>query len=322
MAIHPIPATREEWLKLRKDYVGASEVAALLGVQADYQLSPLALYLVKSGQIAAPEISGERIDWGNEFEDAIARKACREENWRLFPGVFATDDEISGSSATLDRVVMPSADDEAKGYVGPGALECKNVDFLAHRDKWDGGEPPNWILIQLQDQLACSGYQWGAVSACIAGNTYFCRRYRRNETIIAAIRQVKTNFWAAVKEGRPPPADHYESTGVALGKLYPRPVYDLVDLTQDNELPSLVDQAIDLAARRKAVLDEEERVKNLIRQKLGPNKKAKVAGGRTITRSVAEDTPDRPANPGEIIRGRKGSDRLTCKGPKDKKEAA
>jgi hypothetical protein len=42
MAIYPIPATREEWLKLRKDYVGASEVAALLGVQADYQLSPFA----------------------------------------------------------------------------------------------------------------------------------------------------------------------------------------------------------------------------------------------------------------------------------------
>jgi putative phage-type endonuclease len=321
MAIYPIPATREEWLKLRKDYVGASEVAALLGVQADYQLSPFALHMVKAGKIEAPEIGGERMDWGNDFEDAIARTACRREGWRMLPGVFAVDDEIPGSSATLDRVVMPSLVDEAAGYVGPGALECKNVDFIAYRDKWHDDDPPPWILIQMQDQLACSGYRWGAVTACIAGNEYYCRRYFRHEGIIAAIRQAKTDFWAAVKADRPPAADRYESTGVALGRLYPRHNSELVDLTQDNELPELVDQAIDLAARRKAILADEEKVKNLIRQKLGPNERALVAGGRTVTRSVGQDIPDRPANPGEIIRGKKGADRLTCKGPKERRAA-
>jgi predicted phage-related endonuclease len=216
---------------------------------------------------------------------------------------------------------MPSLIDEAAGYVGPGALECKNVDFIAYRDKWHDDDPPPWILIQLQDQLACSGYRWGAVTACIAGNEYYCRRYLRHEGIIAAIRQAKTDFWAAVKADRPPAADRYESTGVALGRLYPRHNSELVDLTQDNELPELVDQAIDLAARRKAILSDEEKVKNLIRQKLGPNERALVAGGRTVTRSVGQDIPDRPANPGEIIRGKKGADRLTCKGPKEKKAA-
>jgi predicted phage-related endonuclease len=313
MAIYPIPATREEWLKLRKDYVGASEVAALLGVQADYQLSPFALHMVKAGKIEAPEIDGELLDWGNEFEDAIARRACRKEGWQLHSGVFATDDTTPGSSATLDRVVMPSQADIDDGYVGPGALECKFVVYPG--DKWIGDDPPPWILIQLQDQLACSGYQWGAVTACISGK-YHCRRYRRHEGIISAIRQAKAEFWVAVKADRAPAADHYESTGMALGRLYQRPNSELVDLTQDNELPGLVDQAIDLAARRKKILADEERVKNLIKQKLGPNEKAKVAGGRMVTRWVGPDTPDRPAKPGEIIKGRKGQDRLTCKGPK------
>lgn len=319
MAIRPVPATREEWLKLRAPYVGASEVSALLGMQADYQLSPFALFHVKAGTIEAPDVEGERIEWGNDFEDAIARVACRKESWCLQPGVFATDDDCPGSSATLDRVVMPTPEDVANGFTGPGALEVKNVDFIAYRDKWLGDEPPAWILLQLQDQLACTGWQWGAVTACIGGNEYYVRRYKRYDGIIAAIRKAKTEFWTMVKAGTPPKPDHYESTGIAMRRLYPKlNAGSTIDLRQDNELPELWDRATDLAAKRKQIEKDEEAVKNIVRGKLGANERALLADGRVISRSVGDDTPDRPAKPGEVIKGRKGADRLYFSKPKGK----
>jgi predicted phage-related endonuclease len=309
-----MPATREEWLKLRAPYVGASEVSCLLGFPT--YASPLSLYLLKRGEIEPAEVEGERIEWGNDFEDAICKHACRKEGWTLQPGVFAVDDAIEGSAATLDRVVLPSAKDIANGFIGPGNLEAKNVGYEVFRDKWLGNEPPPHILIQFQDQLACSGYLWGAVTACISGNEYFVRRYLRHEGIIAEIRAAKTRFWDNVRTGTQPPADGYESTAKALRSKYPATFETTLDLSQDNMLPGMCVELKQIAKDRKVIEDREEEIKNLIRQKMGTAKYAIVAGGIKISHTIGADTPPRPANVGEIINGRKGQDRVNVTIPK------
>jgi len=311
-----MPATREEWLAMRKNYIGASEIAALLGFQADFQLSPLALYLVKRGEIEAPEIGGERIEWGNDFEDAICKAACRREGWELQPAMFAVDDSTPGMSASLDRVIRPSEKDIAAGFVGPGTLEAMNVDFLQFREKWLDDEPPPHILIQLQDQLACSGFLWGAVTACVGGNEYYVRRYLRHEGIIAEIRAAGTRFWDAVRAGELPEADGYEATTKALRAKYPSLQQRTIDLSGDNELPGLCVRQKELAAQRKAIETEEERIKNTLRKKMGDAQLALIAGGIKVSHSIGEDTPPRPARPGEVINGRKGQDRITITLPK------
>ena len=316
MALITMPATREEWLAMRKNYIGASEIAALLGFQADFQLSPLALYLVKRGEIEGPDIGGERIEWGNDFEDAICRAACRREGWTLQPAVFAVDDSTPGMSASLDRVVLPSEQDIAAGFVGPGALEAKNVDFIQFREKWLGGEPPAHILLQLQDQLACSGFAWGAVTACVGGNEYYVRRYLRHDGIIAEIRAAGTRFWDAVRAGEPPMADGYEATTKALREKYPSLRRLTVDLSGDNELPGLCVRQKELSAQRKQIEKEEDEIKNTLRQKMGDAQLALIADGIKVSHSIGDDTPDRLARPGEVIRGRKGQDRITITLPK------
>lgn len=309
MTLRAITST-EEWLEWRQDYVCASEVAALLGVQADYQLSPYTLYYVKTGEVQAPFLNNdEYIGWGNDFEDAIARVAARREKWTIGPGMFATDDAISCGAATLDRVILPCDNDLA--YPGPGVLEVKNVSWAAFASKWTDGEPPPWILIQLQDQLACTGWQWGAVTACISGNEYYCRRYRRNEDVIAAIREAKTEFWAMLQARTPPKPDHYASTTDTLRKLYPDTrAKTLVDLMGDNEMPGLCSELISVTEQRKELEKRETGLQNQIRAKVGPNEKALV-NGFSVSRFVGAGKPDRPAVPGEIIKGRKGQDRLT-----------
>ena len=72
----------------------------------------------------------------------------------------------------------------------------------------------------------------------------------------------------------------------------------------------------ELAAQRKAIETEEERIKNTLRKKMGDAQLALIAGGIKVSHSIGEDTPPRPARPGEVINGRKGQDRITITLPK------
>jgi hypothetical protein len=120
------------------------------------------------------------------------------------------------------------------------------------------------------------------------------------------------NFWQSIRDCRPPKPDHYTSTGKALRLLHPSVIEDkTIDLTGDNELPDLCERAMRLADERKRIVKEEDEVENCIRAKIGDARFALVADGIRISHSIGKDTAPRPAMPGEMVGGRKGSDRLT-----------
>lgn len=318
MAIVPVPASREEWLKLRRSYIGGSEAAILFGLQKDTRQSLYTLYHVKKGNVPEPDLSGDdTIEDGNDFEPAILRSAARREKWTLEPAVFATDDHCPGMAATLDAHVLPGPEDVANGYTGPGALEAKMVRWDVYSDEWLGDEPPPYILLQHQHQLACTGWNWGAIAALVGGRLYR-RRYMRDETIIEAIREKVAEFWDMVRAGREPDPDHRDSTLDTLRHLYPRPKSGaVVDMSGDNELPGLWDACVSLSAEKTRIEKLEKAAKAKVRQRIGPNERFLLADGRTIYRSVGEDIPPRPARPGEEIPGRRGQDRLYFSKPKE-----
>jgi hypothetical protein len=89
-----------------------------------------------------------------------------------------------------------------------------------------------------------------------------------------------------------------------------------VDLSGDNELPGLCVRQKELSAQRKQIEKEEDEIKNTLRQKMGDAQLALIADGIKVSHSIGDDTPDRLARPGEVIRGRKGQDRITITLPK------
>lgn len=318
MAIRPIPQNRDEWLKLRRSFVGGSDVASLLGLQKDTRTSAFTLYHIKRGEEQEPDLSGDdRVEDGILFEDAIAQSAARREKWTLKPGVFATDDHCPGSAATLDRCVDPGPEDVANGFVGPGALEAKMVAWDVYMEDWLGDEPPFHIQLQLQQQLACTGWQWGAIVALVGGR-YWCKRYMRDDEVISVIREKVTEFWEMVRSDTPPAVDHRKSTLTTLKHLYPRPDESkVIDMSHDNHLPELWDRCVRLTEERKRAEKAEDEAQHDMRQLLGPNKKFLLADGRTVYRSVGKDTEPRQAKPGELIPGRRGQDRLYFSKPKE-----
>lgn len=313
MPLLPIPEDRAAWLALRQSYVGASEVAALFGIQPDYARGAYALWHVKAGRAQDEFDAGPRAAWGLRLEEAIAAAAAEREGWNVRPGMFAVHDQVGGMSATLDRIIAaPGPNDE--GAQGPGVLELKNVDWITHRNGW-GDEPPTHILVQLQAQLACTGYQWGAFAALVGGNDLRIYRYSRRPKIIAAIEQRVSAFWDSIRAGKPPAPDGSDATFRVLRELHPEPVEEPADLTEDNEAPVLAAEVLRLSAQRKEIEKQEAAAKAGLLAKLGDHRAALLTGYR-ISQAI---TPEKPpveitaAMIGQTLPGRAESRRLIVK---------
>lgn len=214
-----------EWHDIRRKHIGGSEVAGLFGVQPDFAMSHFTLHQVKAGRIPPPPVEdgpGSRVWFGHKLEPAIARLAAEMYGWEVEKGGYAIDATVPGMGCSLDYVIKePGAEETRLGFHGPGVLQLKNSDWLAHRKEWTAKEPPLWILLQLQHEIACSQYGWGCIVCLVGGNELPCYRYAARPRIADAIRDKVRDFWADVRRGRFPSIDKTNSTAEALRATFP-----------------------------------------------------------------------------------------------------
>jgi predicted phage-related endonuclease len=312
MALHPLPATSEEWHAIRLANVGGSEVSALFGVQPPYALSLFALHQVKSRAVPAPDVDGERVEWGIALEPFIARAAAKREGWKLHPAMYATDDTTPGMGATLDYIIEAGPAEIEEGMSGKGVLEIKNVDTSVFRDIWQNGEPPFHILLQHQQQLACAGMTWGVIAALVGGNELHCFRYWARPQLIASVRDRVARFWQDIREGNPPDIDGAESTAEVLRAMYPELDDRAVDMSASNEWSEAAAQFIAAQKAKKAATYDYDQAKNRIAALLGTNRRG-YGGGYSVSVVVTKEVPARTAREGETINGRAESRRYNVK---------
>jgi predicted phage-related endonuclease len=303
----PIPADPAAWHALRAQHIGASEVATLFGVAPDYMPGIFALWHVKAGRVPREDIGNQRMRWGLLLEDAIAAGAAEMEGWEVLPGLYASRD---GLGATLDRRIAAPGPNDA-GCTGPGVLELKNADWLMHKRSW-GDEPPMHILLQLQAQLLTTGCTWGAVAVLIGGNDLRIYRYQARPRLQAEIAARVASFWASVKADQPPQPDGSDATYRALMALMPDADKQPIDLSEDNEVPSLCAAYLHAGADERAAKARKDEARNRLLEKLAGHEWAHLTGFR-LTQAIVAAKPPRPAAPGEIISGRAESRRITVK---------
>lgn len=303
-----IPVTsREQWLSLRRGNVGASEVAALFDCSP--YTSRYALWQIKAGAIPGPDLNGERPKWGLRLEDAIMAAFVEETGcaYAYRRAGYVQHPTVEGLGCSPDFFLVD------RDAVPIEIAETKNVDWLQHKRQW-GGEPPAHILLQTQAQLSCTGLAAVTVPALVGGNELKHYRFERRPKIIAEIERRVAEFWQSIRDGRAPEPDGSDSTAQAIKALYPGDDGDdePVDLRSDNELPELCAAYQEAAALRKQYADAEQEARNGILAKVGEHRAAFV-NGFTVRRAVTPAKPDRPANVGEIIKGRAAAVRLTVK---------
>jgi putative phage-type endonuclease len=172
-AIAPPPTSkraRARWLAARKAGLGASEVAAILGLApASWGVTPLSIWLDKTNPEVIDGEPTERMQWGLLLEKPILTEFTRRHAKALgikvtgSPGLLAHEDH-PWLMATPDGVGVSVLTAEPEC-----TLEVKSNNHFALREEWAEGVPLNY-QVQKQVQLAVTGLSYGYVIPLFGGN--------------------------------------------------------------------------------------------------------------------------------------------------------
>lgn len=169
----------------RRNGIGASDAASVLGI--DPWRTPLELWLEKVGLSQKQDDRfGTPMYWGNLLESAVA------DAYQDFMGV-----KVRKSLTTLKHkqheFIVCHLDRKIEGK--RKILECKTS---FSRDKWGEtgtDEVPFNYLIQVQHQMAVTGYEEADIAVLIAGSEFRYYPVQRDEDIIKRIIEAENEFW-------------------------------------------------------------------------------------------------------------------------------
>lgn len=257
---------RQEWLQRRRDGIGGSEAAAVLGLSP--WKSCLELYADKIGVNATAEDSEpDWLYWGKALEPAIASRYAKETVREV---VQDGDYTLQRSSVypwmccTIDRSLI----DPQKGPENPGILSIKNVVGFKKSDWQD--EPPVQYQIQLQHELIVLGRSWGSFAVLFNGHDFGWFDMPRNEKFCAFLIEKEREFWDRVMaQDPPPPGDPAESSKEALKRLYPNDSGETVTLP--GELIEVADRIKALKQQMKTAKQEMDSEENRLKAAIGEN---------------------------------------------------
>lgn len=217
MSTQTADVARQIWLQERLKGIGASEAPTILGLNP-YK-SAYALWCEKTGIVEPADLSeNEAVGWGIDLEPLIAKKYAKVTGRELDdPGRFTVQRhaEYEWMVATLDRVILPPVE----GREGPGCLEIKTTGSR-HAQEWEEDAPVGY-QVQLQHQLAVTGFGWGALCVLIGGQDLRYIDLARNDEFIAHMIGEELKFLEMVKRQEPPAVDASDSTKAALAKAFP-----------------------------------------------------------------------------------------------------
>ena len=247
-------ASHEEWLKLRSQYIGGSDAAAVVGMNPF--ASPYSLWAEKTGKV--PGFAGNlATEVGTYLEEFVAQKFAEETGKKVRKcNQSFLNSEYPFAIANIDRDI-----------VGEDAgLEIKTTDSL-NLKKFKGGEYPANYYCQMVHYLAVTGKQRWYLAVLIGNKEFKWFTLERDEDEIAALMGAEADFWELVKKNTPPAVDGIKATSKALNAVYPDSTDAVVDLsglgfqirkymTLKEQIKDLETQADEIANRLKKIMGE------------------------------------------------------------------
>jgi predicted phage-related endonuclease len=224
------PKTRDEWLKIRHEYVSSTESSALFGLNS--YLTAFELAVIKKSDTPPTDDPDERMSWGLRLQRAIAEGIAEDYGVKVRQlNAYSTHaDTKMGASFDFEIVGLK---DEWKGenenlrslykQHGAGVLEIKNVDGWIFKQQWEqiekAYEAPPHIEIQVQHQLECIGRQWAAIGILVGGNRQIVIARMRDRDVGGAIRAKVRGFFENLVRGVLPPVSLPQDSD-AIRRLY------------------------------------------------------------------------------------------------------
>lgn len=267
---------RAAWLEARRKGIGASEIAAVLGISP--WESPFSLYWRKvNGWDFEPSAE---MEWGNRLEDAVAQKYADDHGCALAPGQLEQHPVYDWMLATPDRYV----DDRTRGIQPSRLLELKTAHSTAEGWGESGtGDVPVHYRAQVLWQMAVTDIEPCDIAVLIGGSDYREYTVQWDQRDIDTMFEHGRRFMARLEAGDPPPLDDHHATLTTVKRLHP----DLDDV--DVEVPADVaaGYARACAMERKAKALKQRYETRLLAQ-MGGAHRATSGGRRVATRVITE----------------------------------
>jgi predicted phage-related endonuclease len=238
------PSSRDEWLSMRKNTIGASEVACLFGEHPF--LTPYQLFMQKTGRVekkfAETVIKESSIHLPPTERGNVQEASAFELLGKLRPTWQITPNQIPGGRFFVDSETRMSSTPDAflidPAREGGGTVQVKTVASLAFDKGWKDEDKevqfPTYVGIQATVDAALSGCSWACASAMVSnfGIDLFLVDVPIHAKLMQAIRAKVKDFWRRVAEDDPPPPD-YSKDGKTLASLYADSNDSEIELTGD-----------------------------------------------------------------------------------------
>lgn len=260
---------RERWLTARRQGLGGSEVAAILGIHP-YR-SALEVYADKVGAPLPANDVSEPALWGQIFEGPILTEYARRSGREV-----VRSNELLRSRARPWQTVTPDGVQYSgvpKGCSGPGTAEVKTTGF----GDWNE-QIPAYVLVQVQHELAVTGAEWGTlIWLPFPERKLEWRDLTPHAEFQALLLERVDGFWRRVLERRPPDADGSDSAKRALFALEPDLVEECVELVDADPIADELEQ---ISASIQALEARKSLISNRVLQTLGECKVGLLEDGR------------------------------------------
>lgn len=278
---------REDWLKIRKGYIGGSEAGAVVGLNP-YK-SAYTLWAEKTGKV--PEFEGNlTTKVGSYLEDLVANLFTEETGKKVRrKNRVLVNEDYPFACADVDRMV-----------VGEDAiLEIKTTNSVPAMRLFRKGEYPEAWYCQMTHYLAVTGAKKAYLAVLIECRDFKIFELERDEEEIAALMRAEKDFWNLVQTDAPPTADCLKSTSDTLVAIYPTSNTDSVNLFgYENELA----QYMAVSSQIKALEEQKDGFANRIKAYLGEAGRGESEGYKVSwasserktfdSKAFAKDNPD------------------------------
>jgi len=273
---------REQWLELRRQGIGGSDAAAILGLNP--WKTPMDVWLEKTGEFSADdEPDNEKMHWGNMLEDIVAREF-----------MARTGLKVRRRNAILQhrkhRFMIANVDRLVIGH--KAGLECKTAGQYS-ADDWAMGVPEYYIP-QVQHYMAVTGYKAWYVAVLIGGQEFKYYKIARDEYFIRQLIESEKEFWNLVETRIPPPIDGTKASAELIKRLYPE-----AEKGKEVELPF---EAFELIQQYERACEEEKRIQlikdeavNKLKDMLGTAERGSIHGRTVIWQNVVSKRLDTKA---------------------------
>jgi len=278
---------KAEWLKIRREMITASDVAAILGFGA--HKTALDVYVEK---VMGTELEdNDLMLMGRYLEDGIAKLYEKKTGNKIVAGgnddiLFFVHPDIPWLGATPDRIVEYRIPFESTLLYSTieGPLECKHAGFY-QRDEWQDGSP-DWVVIQNQIQQACMKAPWGAFCGVVGGSEIHYGDIEFKSDFMEAAYPVLDEFHQRVKNKNPPPVENYRhlKTMKAL-----HPLDNGVTIKLDDSFTTLANELEQAKENIKGLEKYKDELEAKLREAIGDNTFAVLSDKSILSLKTTEN---------------------------------